>query len=145
MSQTVRSRTVMLLWLIKAIQASQHLPGPDQGSAGWAPNTNRAQQIFIDSNLSWRDLPSATTAAARERYSSLWLTKAKTYTPHSFTWAAGQIRQTPGSTMAGLVLRELRREHDSAGSVLRRQLDSPQQRCGLGSDHFGRPITGISG
>jgi hypothetical protein len=88
---SVKNGPLMLLWLVKALQASQHLPGPDQGSSGWAPNTNRSQQLFAYSNLSWRDVTATTAAAAMQSYLSLWLTKVKTYSAQQFyqgSWAS---------------------------------------------------------
>jgi hypothetical protein len=81
---TVSNGPLMLLWLIKALQASSNLPGPEKGSAGWAPNANRAQQIFAYSSLAWRDVPRSTATIAMEAYLRSWVDKAKTYSPQQY-------------------------------------------------------------
>jgi cytochrome c553 len=81
---SVRNGPLMLLWLIKASQASNHLPGPDKKDFGWSPNANRVQHLFDYANLGWRDLPQATAGSVMEQMLTLWLAKVKTFTPQQF-------------------------------------------------------------
>jgi hypothetical protein len=106
---SVQNGPLMLMWLIKAGQDANHLPGPDQGDMGWSPQENRVQHLFDYANLAWRNVPVANAGAAMQQMMTQWLAKVQTYTPQQFYaggWAtAADIPNvlTPDSSFADYV------------------------------------------
>jgi hypothetical protein len=90
---TARPRTgaLMFLWLIKALQASENMPGPEFGSSGWAFNNNDPSRLLRFANLLWGDELPADKTAFMEAYLRYWIAKARSFKPQQYydgKWAS---------------------------------------------------------
>jgi len=77
---------LMIEWLVKGLQESQYIPGPDSGSSGWAPNVNNPSVLaaYPTSPSLWNDLTSTQVTALMNGYLNIWFAKVKTFTPQQF-------------------------------------------------------------
>ena len=77
---------LMLEWLIKALQASQFVGGPDLGSAGWQPSFNApyVMATFPNSPTLWNGFSPSQQSSMINGYLNIWFAKIKSFTPQQF-------------------------------------------------------------
>jgi hypothetical protein len=76
--------SLMMLWLIKALQASQFDSGPEIGPRGWHPGINRESMLVDPSFPVWSEYSPSQRANVTEAYMQHWLAAVKQFTPLQF-------------------------------------------------------------
>jgi len=77
--------SLMLLWMVKALQASEFDPSMEVGVLGWNPDINWGT-ILADPNYIqiWGEYSASQRVMVSEGYMQNWLTKIRTFTPQQF-------------------------------------------------------------
>ena len=92
--------SLLLLWMVKALQISQLDGGPELGSAGWNPGINTPVYFaYPDFNRLWGEYTASQRATYTQAYVEQWFAKIRTFTPQQF-YLGGMVSPTEVPTLS---------------------------------------------